>query len=85
MPIQETKKYQELFQKWNKLANKITYHEPTHENFRELANLSNELAEMIDGNNEPQSFRTCAKYRNAQCDPRHGDDCLECMVFERSW
>jgi len=78
--IQETNEYQELFEKWNKLANKITYLEPTAENFKELAGLSKELAEMIE--DKEQSFRNCAKYRNAQCDPRHGDDCLECPVFE---
>jgi len=47
MPIQETPEYRELFQKWNKLANKITYLEPTPENFRELAKLSENLADMI--------------------------------------
>ena len=70
MLIQETKEYQELFQTWNKLANKITYLEPTPENFRELAKSSNELAQMIVRYNEPPSVSTCARYRNAQCDPR---------------
>ena len=81
MDIRENKEYQKLFEKWNRLTNIITYNEATPENFRECAKLSKELAEMMEG--KEQCFANCAKYRNRQCDPRHGDDCLECTVFER--